>query len=56
LIAFILWCSAEYPNCLVEVAFMSNETDEKLIADQSFQLKVAKKIRKGINDWIRKVK
>ncbi|HAQ18602.1 MAG TPA: N-acetylmuramoyl-L-alanine amidase [Prolixibacteraceae bacterium] len=46
----------EYPNCLVEVAFMSNETDEKLIADPSFQLRVAKKIRKGINDWIRKVK
>lgn len=46
----------EYPNCLVEVAFLSNEADEKLIVDQSFQLKVAKKIRKGINDWIRKTK
>lgn len=45
----------EYPNCLVEVAFLSNEADEKLIMDQSFQKKVAKKIQKGIVDWIRKV-
>jgi len=44
----------EYPNCLVEVGFLSNEADEKLIMDQSFQKKVAKKIRKGIVDWVRK--
>lgn len=46
----------EYPNCLVEVAFLSNEADEKLITNQSFQKQVAKKIRKGVVDWIRKVK
>jgi N-acetylmuramoyl-L-alanine amidase len=46
----------EYPNCLVEVAFLSNESDEKLVMNNSFQLKVAKQIRKGINDWIRKAK
>jgi N-acetylmuramoyl-L-alanine amidase len=44
----------EYPNCLVEVAFLSNEADEKLVMDKCFQMKVAKKIRKGIIDWIRK--
>ena len=43
----------EYPNCLVEVAFLSNEEDEKRIADSRFQRKAAKKIRKGIIDWIR---
>ena len=48
--------ATEYPNCLVEVAFLSNPADEKLIMDQSFQLKVAKQIRKGINDWLRKAK
>jgi N-acetylmuramoyl-L-alanine amidase len=51
-----MFCIEEYPNCLVEVAFLSNEADEKLIMNQSFQKKVAKKIRKGIVDWIRKVK
>ncbi len=43
----------EYPNCLVEVAFMSNEDDEKLINNPHFQKEVAKKIRQGVNDWIR---
>jgi N-acetylmuramoyl-L-alanine amidase len=46
----------EYPNCLVEVAFMSNEEDEKRINNSHFQRQVAKKIRKGICDWIRKIK
>ena len=46
----------EYPNCLVEVAFLSNEDDEKQITDPIFQKNVAKKIRKGIIDWTRKTK
>jgi N-acetylmuramoyl-L-alanine amidase len=43
----------EYPNCLVEVAFLSNEADEKRINDPHFQKDVAKKIRLGINDWLK---
>ena len=43
----------EYPNCLVEVAFLSNESDEMRIIDPKFQRKVAKKISKGVLDWIR---
>jgi N-acetylmuramoyl-L-alanine amidase len=46
----------EYPNCLVEVAFMSNEADEKRILDPHFQKAVAKKIRLGVTDWIRAVR
>lgn len=46
----------EYPNCLVEVAFLSNDSDEKLVMNPLFQQKVAKQIRKGIHDWIRNVK
>ena len=46
----------EYPNCLVEVAFLSNEDDEKKITDPKFQKNVARKIRKGITDWIRKAR
>jgi N-acetylmuramoyl-L-alanine amidase len=43
----------EYPNCLVEVAFLSNAEDEKRSIDPNFQTDVAKKIRKGIIDWLR---
>jgi N-acetylmuramoyl-L-alanine amidase len=50
---FSLSGPTEYPNCLVEVAFMSNEEDEKRITDPHFQKDVAKKIRKGLNDWIK---
>ena len=46
----------EYPNCLVEVAFLSNEADEKRITDPRFQQQVAKKIRKGVLDWIKLAK
>ena len=50
---FSLSGPTEYPNCLVEVAFLSNEEDEKLITDPRFQTNVAKKIRKGVIDWVR---
>ena len=43
----------EYPNCLVEVAFLSNREDEKRIMDPHFQKDVAVKIRKGVTDWLR---
>jgi N-acetylmuramoyl-L-alanine amidase len=49
---FSLSGPTEYPNCLVEVAFLSNEEDEKRIVDPIFQRNVAKKIRKGIIEWI----
>jgi N-acetylmuramoyl-L-alanine amidase len=50
---FSLSGPTEYPNCLVEVAFMSNEDDEKRINDPHFQKAVAKKIRQGVTDWVR---
>ncbi|RKD92201.1 N-acetylmuramoyl-L-alanine amidase [Mangrovibacterium diazotrophicum] len=50
---FALSGPTEYPNCLVEVAFLSNETDEKQVIDPHFQKKTAKKIRKGIIDWLK---
>jgi N-acetylmuramoyl-L-alanine amidase len=52
---FTLNGPTEYPNCLVEVAFMSNQEDEKRIIDPKFQRDVAKKIRNGIIDWLRKL-
>jgi len=50
---FSLSGPTEYPNCLVEVAFLSNEADEKRIMEPLFQRLVAKKIRRGILDWIK---
>lgn len=53
---FALSGPTEYPNCLVEVAFLSNTEDEKRILDPIFHKEVAKKIYKGINDWVKKMK
>lgn len=52
---FALSGPTEYPNCLVEVAFLSNEEDEKKILDEQFHKEVAKKIYKGLKDWLKTV-
>ena len=49
---FSLSGPTEYPNCLVEVAFLSNAEDEKRILDPKFHKEVAEKIGKGIEDWL----
>jgi N-acetylmuramoyl-L-alanine amidase len=53
---FSLSGPTEYPNCLVEVAFLSNEEDEQRILDPKFHKQVAKKIEKGVEDWLKAVK
>ncbi|MCC6288620.1 MAG: N-acetylmuramoyl-L-alanine amidase [Chitinophagaceae bacterium] len=53
---FALSGPTDYPNCLVEVAFLSNIDDEKKILDPKFRTAVAKKIFDGINDWLKKIK
>jgi N-acetylmuramoyl-L-alanine amidase len=45
----------DYPNCLVEVGFMSNKQDEKKILDPEFQKQVAEKIVAGIKDWLKSI-
>jgi len=45
-----------YPNCLVEIAFISNEEDEKRVMEPKFQKQTAKQIYKGIRDWLKEVK
>lgn len=50
---FALSGPTEYPNCLVEIAFLSNEEDERRIMDPKFHRAVAKKIYKGIKDWLK---
>jgi N-acetylmuramoyl-L-alanine amidase len=43
----------DYPSCLVEVAFLSNTLDEKMILDPRFRYKVAYQVFLGIKDWMR---
>jgi N-acetylmuramoyl-L-alanine amidase len=48
---FALSGPTDYPNCLVEVAFLSNRQDEKKIVDPKFHKLVAKKIMEGVKDY-----
>ena len=50
---FSLSGPTEYPNCLVEVAFLSNRQDEKKILNPAFHKQVAAKIVAGIKDWLK---
>ena len=43
----------DYPNCLVEVAFLSNREDELKILDPKFHKLVAKKIVEGIEEFLK---
>jgi N-acetylmuramoyl-L-alanine amidase len=46
----------DYPSCLVEIAFLSNKEDEKMILDPKFRTKVANQVYLGIKDWIKEWK
>ena len=46
----------DYPNALVEVAFLSNPEDEKKILNPKFHKAVAQKIYLGIVDWLKQMK
>jgi N-acetylmuramoyl-L-alanine amidase len=45
----------DYPNCLVEVAFLSNKKDEKKILDPKFRRETAIKIVEGIEAFLKKI-
>lgn len=53
---FALNSPADFPNCLVEIAFLSNEADEKRIVNPIFKPQVAGKIVLGIGDWLKGIK
>jgi N-acetylmuramoyl-L-alanine amidase len=53
---FALSGPTDYPNCLVEVAFLSNKDDEQLILDPEFHKAVATQIVKGIKEWLKSCK
>ena len=53
---FSLSGPTDYPNALVEVAFLSNPADEKKILNPKFHKAVAQKIYLGIVDWLKQMK
>jgi N-acetylmuramoyl-L-alanine amidase len=53
---FALSGPTEYPNCLVEVAFLSHVGDEHRIVDRKFHRDVAQKVSDGIRDWLKSMR
>ena len=53
---FTLSGPTDYPNCLVEVAFLSNKDDEQRILDPEFHKAVATQIVEGIKEWLKSCK
>ncbi len=49
---FTLNAPTDFPNSLVEVAFLSNASDEQRIISSKFQNDVAKKVYLGITQWL----
>ncbi|MBL1408886.1 N-acetylmuramoyl-L-alanine amidase [Sphingobacterium faecale] len=52
---FLLNSPTEYPNSLVEIAFLSNPEDEQRILNEKFHKQTADKIYKGIVKWLKEV-
>lgn len=50
---FTLNSPIEFPNALVEIAFISNPEDEALIRSKKFRKQTARKVFKGIKRWLR---
>jgi N-acetylmuramoyl-L-alanine amidase len=53
---FMLNSPTEYPNVLVETLFLSNPAEEALMLDPVFQQQMAKKILRGILDFLAEAK
>lgn len=53
---FALNTPTDFPNCLLEIAFFSNEGDARKIVRSSFQEEVAKKVYLGMLDWLKGIK
>lgn len=53
---FALNSPTDFPNVLVEIAFLSNAADEKKIISTKFHNDVAAKIHLGLMDWLKNLK
>lgn len=46
----------EYPNALVETAFLSNPDDEKRLTDPEFQQRLAEAMKRGLQEFLKESK
>ncbi|WP_426489623.1 N-acetylmuramoyl-L-alanine amidase [Hymenobacter sp. 102] len=46
----------EYPNALVETAFVSNPADEQRLTDPTFQQRMAEAMRRGLDEFLRQAR
>jgi N-acetylmuramoyl-L-alanine amidase len=53
---FMLNQPTDFVNCLVEIAFLSNVSDERKIVNTTFQDNVGKKVMMGVEDWLKGMK
>jgi N-acetylmuramoyl-L-alanine amidase len=49
---FYVLLGAQMPSILVEVSFISNPREEKLLSDESYRMEIAQAISKGLNIYI----
>jgi len=52
---FTLNSPTDFVNALLEVAFLSNESDERKVTDSKFPTKLAIQVYKGIADWLNEI-
>ena len=45
----------DFVNCLLEIGFLSNLSDEKKLANPKFHTQTAAQIYKGIVDWLKDI-
>ena len=50
---FALNAPTQFPNVLIETAFLSNPEDEMLLIDDGFRCRIAQQITKGLEEFIR---
>jgi len=50
---FSLNAPTQFPNVLVETAFLSNPDDEMLLIDDGFRCRIAHQITRGLEDFVR---
>lgn len=51
---FYVLVGAKMPSCLLEISYISNPHEERLLADENYRMKVAKSIIEGIDNYFTK--
>lgn len=51
---FYVLVGAQMPSCLLEISYISNPEEEKLLANEFYRLKIAQTIAEGIKDYFNK--